>query len=565
MTVSDASLANAVAVMQAGLASLRENPQAHFHCTSVEQRRFLAELRYGEIYLHSGNKFGKTTIGAQAGVAMAKCMTHLDGVELPALPSPNVGIVLSLDYKQQRLSVQPAYLAALGNWPHKAEWQGATLISLRVKPIGCKSDDPRDWSLILFFSQENRRSGVGARGHWVHADEPPREDIWREVRKMGEPGTLFVAFITATALHRSQWYWLRGDYPLEYEGRWHNGYLRLRAPSFNPDDPDDMSVGNAALTPEDRRELLRKYATDQHRIARITGIEIDTSGSSPFKAVYDELRRWLDACDDGELSEWKVSREILTATGKQLVHESLDVQVWEDPSPACVYRVIADISLGIDDGDHDPGKADVINMTTGTQAARYRGYCGEYGLGVLCAGLSSHYGGARVDPAVTGGYGSAFLSGLRAAGCRNVVSHSTPGKNGLERHHVGFTESAETRSLHAAALREALFASQQGAPWLHIRSREDVLELMDLSMDAKGRVIHDEGSHDEAFVTLGRAATLLMPKNKHQRIERKVPRPDAPPPSPMDEWRKSLGIATGVRRPKRVMSRTALAPRRSPK
>jgi hypothetical protein len=548
--------------MQRGLASLRDDPQEHFRCTSPEQRRFLAELRYGEIYLHSGNKFGKTTIGAQAGVALAKCLTHLDGVELPALPSPNVGIVLSLDYKQQRLSVQPAYLAALGNWPHKAEWNGATLVSLRVKPIGCKSDDPRDWSLILFYSQENRRSGVGARGHWVHADEPPREEIWREVRKMAEPGALFISFITATALKRSQWYWLREDYPVEYEGKRVNGFLRLRAATFNPDDPDDMSVGNAAIPPAERRELLRLYASDPHRIARITGIEIDTANASPFKAVYDELRRWLDDATEPEWTDWKVSREVLTAEGKKLVSETVEVASWEEPDPACVYRIIADTSLGIDDDEHDPCMAQVVNMTTGQQAARYRGYLGEYGLGVLCAGLSKQYGEARVDPAVTGGYGSAFLSGLRAAGCRNVVSHTTPAKNGaLERTHIGFTENAESRGMFAAAIREALVGSQQGVRWLTVRCREDVLELMDLSMDAKGRVVHDDGSHDEAFVTLGRAATLLLPKTREQRIPRVVQRNVVTPTrSPMDLLRSSIGAERGRVQAPRPQVRKALRP-----
>lgn len=551
--------------MTGGLSDLLANPQDYFGCTSIEQRRFLSELGRGEIYLHSGNLFGKTTIGARAGIALAQCRVTLDGIELPAMPSPNVGIVLSLDFKQQRLSVQPAYLAALGSWPHKAEWNGATLVSLRVKPIGCKSDNHRDWSLILFLSQENRRAGVGARGHWVHADEPPREDIWREVRKMGKPGAVFVAFITATALKRSQWYWLRDDYPLEYEGRWHNGYLRLRGPTFNPDDPDDMSVGNSALSPFERRKLLQKYQSDPNRIARITGIEADTANASPFKLLFDELRRWADACESGELTEWKVSREVITAAGKRIVTETVEVESWEDYDAACVYRVIADPSLGIDDEDHDPGMAQVVNMTRGDQVARYRGYLGEYGLGVLCAALSKAYGGARVDPAVTGGYGSALLSGLRASGCSSVVSHTTPGKAGaVDRTHIGFTENADSRAMFAAALREALQASQQGGAWLRLRCKADVMELMDLTMDAKGRTVHSAGMHDEAFVTLGRAATLLLPKSAHHRVPEPSRRRAAIPTGPAAMLRERLGVEV-PRGGARPQVRRALRPMRAPK
>lgn len=561
-TLANTDWSGAIATMHAGLASAKADPQALFRCTSVEQRRFLAELRYGEIYLHSGNKFGKSVIGARAGVALARGSRFLDGIELPALPSPNVGIVLSPDFKQQRLAVQPAYLAAVGDWPHKAEWNGQTLISLRVKPEGCRSDNPRDWSLIVFHSQENRHSGLGARGHWCHADEPPREDIWREVRKMGETNSVFVSYITATPLKRAQWWWLREDYPLEHEGRWHNGFLRLRAPAFNPDDPDDMSVGNAALPPSERRFLLRKYASDPDRIARITGLEMDATGSSPFRVVFDELRRWLAACVDPlETLEWKVAREIVTPRGKEVVTEIVDVDVWEERDPACTYRVVCDTSKGIDDDEHDPGMAQVLNMTRGTQAARYRGYLGEYGLGVLAGGLSREWGGARVDPAVTGGYGELFLRALADTGCTNVENYTTYDAQGHPRHHLGFVENVETNSTHTAALREALVASQQGRPWLTLRCKEDVLELMDLVIDRKGRVDHEDGKHNESFVTLGRWASLLLPTGAKHRIERPTPRQQVVK-SPLEQWRAELGIKTRRRVEPRHGMRNGLKPRK---
>lgn len=549
--------------MHAGLASAKADPQALFTCTSAEQRRFIAELRYGEIYLHSGNLWGKTTIGARVGVALARGSRSLDGVDLPALPSPNVGLVFSLDYKQQRLSVQPAYLAAVGDWPHTEEWNGQTLVSMRVKPEGCRSENPKDWSLILFYSQENRRAGVGARGNWCHFDEPPRIDTLREVRKMGEANSVFVSYITATPLNRAGWYPLREDYPLEHEGKWHQGRLRLRAPAFNPDDPDDMSIGNAALTPQKRRELLNAYANDPHRVARITGLEIDTSGASPWKVNFEELRRWLAACTaPEEVLDWRVSREILTPQGKKLVTEVVEVDVWENFEPACVYRIFADTSKGIDDDEHDPGMAQVVNMTRGTQAARYRGYLGEYGLGVLAAGMSREWGGARCDPAVTGGYGEAFLTGYSAAGGTNLVSHTTYDAQGHARHHVGFTENAEVNHLHAAAIREALVASEQGHPWLTIRCKEDVLELMDLVIDRKGRVDHEDGKHNESFTTLGRAAAALMPR-RGQRIE-KPARSTRVPESPLVKLRRDLGIQ--VRRPNpRHVSRNGLKPRSAPR
>ena len=512
MAAHDLSPVDAVAMFSLALDAERIDPLARFKCTSPVQRSFLSELGRGEIYLHSGNKFGKTVIGAVAGVSMARGLRTLDGIDLPALPVPNVGLVLSKDYKQQRLSVQGAYLEALGSWPHKAEWNGETLVSLRVKPDAVSSDDPRDWSLIMFQSQENRRSGVGARCHWCHADEPPREDVWREVRKAGKAGALFVNYITATPLKRADWYWLREDYPDPRlnEGKWVGRFLRLRGESF----------ANEALTERDKAELAAMYASDPQREARLLGLEIDTSGSSPFREVMDELERWFAAATDGEMVEWKVSREVPTESGKQLVTELVEVEFWADePDPRCTYRIIVDPSLGIADGEHDPACVSLFDMTRGVQVARYSGFLGEYGAGVLAGGLSAHWNNALVDVATTGGYGSACLSGLRAAGCRNVATRQVKDHKGvILRTDIGFTEGADTRASHAAALIEALKASKAGAGYLTVRSRADLSELMDLTFDKKGRIVTQPGLHDEAFTVLGRWATLLTPDMRRQSI-----------------------------------------------
>jgi hypothetical protein len=45
-----------------------------------------------------------------------------------------------------------------------------------------------------------------------HADEPPKEHIWNEVRARGHAGAPFVRIITATPLIRRQWTWLKKQY-----------------------------------------------------------------------------------------------------------------------------------------------------------------------------------------------------------------------------------------------------------------------------------------------------------------------------------------------------------------
>ena len=508
--MSDSLQAQVVSVA-GGLRILASDPLRAWKHASPRHRFATENLGRSEIYVHSSNKWGKTTLGASWGLSLARGLKELDGIPLPKLPLPNEGVVLSLDYEQQKDSVQKAYLKALGEWPHVAEWDREILKSLRIKWDGCPSDDPKDWSVIRFRSQENRRAGVGARCNWAHADEPPREGIWREIRKAGEPGWPFPRFITATPLSRLQWQWLRADYPLELEGVTGGRFLRIRG--------DLEDVRGTLLTDAEIAELTALYANDPLKDARLHGFEISTDGMSPFRAHYDELNRWFNACEPGEAEEWKVSREITTAEGKVLVTEVVDVEVWERYRAECMYRVVADPSLGIDDSAHDPGEAVVWNTNTGNQCARYSGYIGEYGLGVLAAGLSRQYGNAMVDPDVTGGYGSAFLTGFRAAGGRNLsVRQPIIPAGGLERADVGFTINAETRRQYADAINEALLASKHGAPWLRINSRETVAELLDLEFDDKLRPVTAPGRHDEGFVTTGRVASLLSPGIRRARV-----------------------------------------------
>lgn len=522
------------------IAMLEGDPLRYFQCSSEVQRDFLRGLSTAdEIYLHSGNGFGKTAIGAAAGVALARGLPELNGIEIPVLRTPNTGLVLSLDYEQQKLSVQQHYLRMVGKWPHEARWEGEVLKTLRVKPQNAKSDDPKDWSLIQFMSQKNLTAGTGARAQWVHGDEPPLPAIWKEIRKAGLGLTIFPHFITATPLKRSQWWWLRADYPLEHSGRVHNGFLRLRG----------STKDNTALLPHDIARLERQWKnlTPDERATRLEGHEYDSEGSSPFRRHYAELQRWLEACEDGAPVEWRVSRETITPQGKKVVAEVVDVETWEEFDPLCVYRVVADCSLGIDDGEHDPGEVCVWNMTRRTQAARYNGYLGEYGLAVLSAGLARRYGDALIDPDVTGGYGSAFLSGLREARYERVhLNVAEVPRGGLEPKHLGFTIGKETRREFVAAINEALLWSENGHPFITIRSREQVAELMDLVLKDE-KPVTAAGRHDESLSTFGRVCSLLSPEKPLQEIRIAESR-QSPRESGREAILKRMGFDPSVRR-----------------
>ena len=556
-------------ILQAGIERDAADPLARWKPMSAEQDRVCRELGRGEILFGSGNEAGKTTLG-KVFVALAQGRKEIQGADLrvdgrwvpgppillPSVPQPSQWVVASLDFKQQILSVQPKYLSAIGTWPHKARWNGDTLESLRIKPIGFTSPDPRDWSLITFISAKNLQSGVGFRGHGYHCDEPPPMWLLAELRKMAESGTICIGVITATMLKRSQWQPLRPDYPIEQEGRWHGRFLRVRAPAFNPDDLDDDTVGNRSLTREDKERLLAMYANapEGERLARILGLEIDAENSNPLRDVLDEITKQHGEARDGEIIEWKVSREVPTPQGKQMVTELVETECWADVEPGHVYRVVVDTSLGISDGAHDPGMAQVVDMTIGAQVERYEGFLGEYGLGVLSGALSRKWNHGSVDVATTAGYGENCLSGLRAVGCRSIVSRQIKAKDGkIDRTDIGFKENTDTRKQFVGALIEAFKAARMGHPWLTVRSRADLAQMMDLSWDDKDRTVRIPGvHHGESVVTLGRVASLLTPEKYRQSIPAAAQRM---PEGPIDLARKNMGLPP--------LPRPAPSPRRS--
>ena len=540
-----------------GVGLLEADPLALFHTGPAWQRRFLTHLRH-RIYAHPANKTGKTTLLVCSGLALAQCRCELDGVELPRLPSPNVGALFSLDYKQQRLAIQETLLRWLGRWPHKLERDGETIISIAVKPgygpgfwtSAPPSDDPRTWSKIGLYSQKNLASGVGFRLHWAGFDEPPIMPVYREVLKAGFPGWPFPTFIGATSIKRSQWYPLRAYFPRldadgrDTEDRLVGGVIRISGSVYEE---------GTCLSAADIADLEARYAADPDRVARLYGHEIDSKGGSPFRTHSAELNRWLEtALAPKEIRQWKVAREVAAEDGLQVVEEMVEVGIWEDAIPGHRYRAIPDCSGGIDDGEHDPGEVTVwdVSVRPAVDVASYSGFIGEYGLGVLAGLMARAYNDAIVDPDTTGGYGNALLGGLRSVKYGRIQSHRT-GKQALNRLRLGFAMNPEMRAHFAAALNEALLASEQGHPFLRIRNARIIGDLLDLRVDGEDRPITPPGAHDEGFVTSGRIATLVQPD---RRVEKVSAKPSGPAKSIRETKMKAYYDSIGQPMPRPTRS-----------
>ena len=491
-----------------GLALRSRDPLAFWHHANDTYCKATAALAEGlEVFVRAGNKGGKTAWGSAVVVAMLQGRVELDGIVLPRLPPRAIGAVLVLDHQQQVMSVQPSYLQQLGDWPHEVGWKSRAnniIGTIKIKPLG-GSDDSRRWSILHFISQENPNATVGARLHIAHADEPPKEHIWNEVRARGHAGQPFIRLITATPLIRRQWTYLKKQFPEEHLGSPFHGRIEFRVSVYD----------NRFLSEADKAELEHLYSDDPLREARLHGDYIDASGKCPFDSA--TLAYLLTKCEPFRVKSFRVMRESDTAEGRTQRNEQLEVEVLEDRDPEEHYYIPMDASAGIDDAKHDPCCLHV--WSRGVKGpprlvARYNGYIGAYGLGALAAELGKQYNNALVDPETSGGWGAPALSALANFGYGNVARAKRelrPGEWAVE---LGFKTSPETRPAMVAAIQEWIRSERDRSPIASIRHGEVVRCLQDIVLNEKGKPLAAPGLHDEDMILAGQASRRLAVRRR---------------------------------------------------
>lgn len=462
---------------------LRGDPLSTMRCSSEAQRELYRRVSDAEVFWRCGNQGGKTHGGAALGVALARGLQSLDGrligedgppspVALPRLAVPNLGLLVVKGYKQSLDSAVAAYLRALGDWPHHIR-RGAqgTVVEIAVKYDGCRSDDPLTWSRIQIHVDDGKPP-VGIRADWAHADEPPSEALWREVRFRGQANRPFVRYITATPLDRRDWDWLRRD----FEGC-HNkvkdGKLELLSTVFD----------NRALSEKHKEQLRVMAANDPLEKARLYGEYVDTTGLCPFR--YDLLQRWSDRCWEPELHN---------------LH-GVELEVWHQPEEKDQYLVICDPSSGVNDDSHDPCELVVVSRRRRGVVARFNGYSTASGLGQLAGDVAQWYNRALVIPEMNA-FGEAFMIGL--GDYSNVYMSEHHDRYTTNRSSVGWRTTATSRGTIIASLQTALLEDSMEVP-----SRDMIDCLMAVQVDHLGRVAAAPGRHDESLITLGIAAHML--------------------------------------------------------
>lgn len=476
-------------------------------------RLFTAADPIDELHMRACNKGTKTETEAAFVLACAQKRTELDGVPLPRWPGRIEAAQLVLDYKQQLLSVQPAYLRLLGRWPHHPRYQGEILSSVHVQPVGGSSDEST-WSVIHFLSQENKRSGLGVRADLVAFDEPPPIEILRELRKASHAGRRGLILIAETPTIRRQWAPLLADYgetPRRTIRRVDQDRAEVR---WSLDD-----VAAWVLSPEETAKLRRKYAKDPLRDAREHGDYVNAVGDSPWQGeLQDALLAMLERCRDPEIVEWRVSREA-DDDGRTLTVTKVPVEIFGPPRPGFNYYEPIDPSSGVDDQRHNPAGILGAEIGSGNLVYRWNGYLAPYSVGVLGAGLGRQYNGASADVEMKDHWGVNVVRGFNASHYGNLCCERRELRPGEWAKEVGFDANEEARSLAIGCIQEWLSAWAAGAGYADCPSRHVLESIMDCQLDERGKVVAGAGvDHGEDVVLWGRCLLRAV-----RRLGRAIP------------------------------------------
>lgn len=500
-----------------GLSLRARDPLAFWHF-GVERVREAFKLfvdstaPIDELHLRSCNKGTKTESAAAYVLACLQKRRDLDGVPIPRWQGRVEGLCGVLDYKQQLLSVQPAYERLLGEWPYKTRKLGETLQTLWVRALD-STDDVRTWSVLHFLTQENRKSGTGARADICHFDEPPVMPILRELRKAGHARRPALIVIGETPTIRSQWAELREDYgdtPRSTLRRVDEERAECR---WSLDE-----VADWVLPPAEKAKLKRKYRNDPLRDAREHGDYAITEGGSPWGIDGQRaLEQMLAACTDPiEFQEFPLQVE----PGARARIIRLEVFRRPDDVGECVVAI--DPSSGVEDKAHDPYELEVTEVESGDLVARVGGYLSGFLVGMLGAAVCRWYHDAWADPEVNDRWGVNVVEGFHAAGYSKFARERRELRPGEWSNEIGFHNTGVTRPLIIGSTQRWLEAWSQGKPYGRCPSRFVINTLLDTILDENGKPVAAPGFHDEALICRG------------QSLRRCMRRPPEPKPEPTD-------------------------------
>jgi hypothetical protein len=518
LTIAVPELGRRLIRVKQGLALRERDPLALWHHSSEQSREATALTNeVDEIHARAANKGGKTEWEYAVGLAILQKRPSLDGVPLPQWRGRVEGVSLELDHEQQKLSSQQTILRLLGKWPHHAKHVGDALKTLRIMPVSGDADESR-WSTLTFMSQKNMSTGKGIRADLVLGNEPPREDIWREMRKAAHAGRRIVRIIGETPTKRREWSWIKDDY-----GDCPRDSIRRQQ---NRAEVRWSLHHNTALSADETKALLaeywgdpsREYPADPLYDARVFGDYIDTTGLCPFDIV--ALNHMLEECIPPSERQWTITREVDGDDGRVKAQTKVLISVLKDPEPGKSYYLDVDPSKGINDRSHDPGGILVSEMGSGEDVAMYEGYVGSYGLGSLAAGLARQYNNSLVDPESNSGWAEGVMRGLGDAGYGNIARTRKMGTEGRWETLWGFATTDVTRPAMIEEIQSWAAAYASGIHYAPCRFRRIIETLLDVILDENGKPVASPGQHDEFMILKGQSLRKTVARRLDQNLAR---------------------------------------------
>lgn len=509
--------------MQAGLDLERRDPLRTFKWASKQQAKLMLFLaKFLEVLARFGNSAGKTSGVAAAFVAMCRGMTHLDGVALPAARRPMIHWVLTKTRRQQVDSVQAEYLRWIGGHPHQIAWDNrakhyidSIWISTRWCLHGHDAHCHHCSRIVFHCEQSGLESALGGRIDSCHADEPPSWRIWREIRSRKRAMSNLLLIITATPLYRKDWEDMAREF-VDCDERPRDGRVEVRSTLHD----------NQFLTPDDRAKLIANWKGDPLFDARLDGTYVDASGLCPFPKAW--LDRWEKRCAEPILTKrMMIEAERDTESGIVLEHRKASVDFWWMREKHETYWALIDPSTGIEDSTHDPAGVSIFARRRPRLVARYDGYLGAHGCGVLATKLARYYNNAYIDVETNGGYGRGSLQAIRALGYHYLNWQDVELSPGQWRKRLGWVTTPNIRGSMMVAIQRALEEND-----IHIPCRSVISTLRGVILGPGGKYVAAPGRHDEDMILLGRALLLM------------TDRPDAP----VAPSERRLDMSTALRR-----------------
>jgi hypothetical protein len=526
-------------------AQREDRPLDYFHFAVPRLRDafslFSSDEPIDELLARGPNGTGKTYSVAAFLASCAMKRTTLDGVPIPQWRGRVEGVQLVQDYKQQLLSVQPAWLRVLGTYPHRARYVGESLTSLHIKPIG-GSEQERSWSVVHFLSEKNLTSGVGVRADFVGFDEPPPLAMIQELRKAAHANRRLVMVIDMTPTIRRQWAPIQQDYgdtPRRTLRRVDRDRAEVR---WSLDE-----VAEWVLSEERKQQLLRKYLgpemdwkhpRDPLALARIHGDYAITDGSCPFQIP--TLEAMLKECvEPVETIQWEVKQE--ANDGTPHVTRTIPVEVWKPPRLEKSYWITIDPSSGTDDPRHDPFEIHVTEDSTGDLCARTGGYLSGNLIGALAAGMARQYNNAPIDVEANDRWAVNVVHGVQNAGYGNWAKERRELNPGEWDDRIGFHNNQNTRPVIIGAVQTWIDNRMAGIRYGECPSRFVIETLLNCVLNEKGKIVGAPGVHDEALIVRGQALRKAV-----RRMGMEIPAFN--PPVKTDEQRLFERLTSSQRR-----------------